>query len=74
MEVNKRKEGNAMLRVDQKQAKLNQPPRSISIGNVINGKEIFIIDLQCNLILNIALSLMLDALISLLFLGLDLPV
>lgn len=74
MEVNERKEGNAMLRVDQKQAKLDQPPRSISIGNVINRKEIFIIDLQCNLILNIALSLMFDALISLLFLGLDFPV
>lgn len=74
MEVNQRKEGNAMLRVYQKQAKFDQPPRSISISNVINRKEIFIIDLQCNLILNIALSLMLDALVSLLFLGLDLPV
>ena len=74
MEVNQRKEGNAVLRVDQEQTKLDQPPRSISIGNIVDRKKIFIIDLKCYLILHIAFSLMLNALISLLFFSFDLSV
>lgn len=74
MEVNQGKEGNAMLRVDQKQAKLDQSSRSISIGNIVNRKEVFIIDFKGNLILNITFSLMFDALVSLLFLSFNLSV